>query len=331
MRFLKVGATTSVLYIAGVWVLLIAAGPVGCDSTGPGDGPTFPGNGTGSDDRELLLSYDDCGFYPVRPVWSPNCKRVAVNSYPHKEIYIYNIVSGSIDEVPNTQRSPGLLDWSPDGEWLAYQSTYDWNLYIIRPDGSENVSVYSGGMGSTGGSFSPDGRELAFGGLEGLTAADISDPNNITYRVIRESPDDGGSEGYPKWSPAGEYIARVRSFNNDNPWLEDKESYVYVTTPDGDPYEVILQDQPNWAMISLSGWSPDGRYLLLTITADSLIEKWAYEVKTGIYTQITYSPEKGLYGASGGDWGNDGRIVFCAVMFDADNPCFTLYTIGGPD
>jgi Tol biopolymer transport system component len=319
--------------MTAVSALLVLGGPVGCDTTGPSDGPTFPGNSTGSDDRELFLSYEMCGFYPTSPVWSPDCKRVAVNNYPHtdiKEIYIYDVVSGSVNEVPNTQLSPGLLDWSPDGEWLAYQSTYDFVLYIIRPDGSDNTSVYEA-IGSTGGSFSPDGRELVFGGREGLTAADISDPNDITYRVIREPLHDGGSwDGFPSWSPGGEYIARVRSLNNDNPWLEDKESYVYATTPDGDPYEVILQDQPNWAMISLSGWSPDGRYLLLTITADSLIEKWAYEVKTSIYTQITYSPEKGLYGASGGDWGNDGGIVFCACMFDQHDPCFTLYTIDAP-
>jgi Tol biopolymer transport system component len=322
---------TLIAFTAVLSVLAVGTGPVGCDSTGPSDGPTFPGNSTGSDDRELFLSYETCGFYPTNPVWSPDCKRVAVESYPGNRIYIYDVVSGSVNEVPNTQLSPALLDWSPDGEWLAYQSTYDWKLYIIKPDGSENVVVYYGGMGSTGGSFSPDGRELVFGGLEGLTAADISDPNNITYRVIRESPNDGGSwSAYPKWSPGGEYIARVRSFNNDNPWLEDKESYVYATTPDGDPYEVILQDQPNWAMISLSGWSPDGRYLLLTITADSLIEKWAYEVKTGIYTQITYSPEKGLYGAGSGDWGDNGLIVFVSCMCDQHDPCFTLYTIDAP-
>jgi len=331
MAGLEVKRVTLTLFTVFLTVLALGTGPVGCDTTGPSDGPTFPGNSTGSDNRELFLSYEMCGFYPTTPVWSPDCKRVAVESYPGNEIYIYDVVSKTVSRVPNIQRSPGLLDWSPDGEWLAYQSTYDWKLYIIRPDGSENVVVYYGGPGSTGGSFSPDGRELVFGALEGLTAADISDPNNITYRFIREPPDDGGSEGYPKWSPGGEYIARVRSFNENNPWLEDKESYVYATTPDGDPYEVILRDQPNWAMIGLSGWSPDGRYLLLTITADSLIEEWAYEVKTGIYTQITYSPEVGLYGASGGDWGSNGVIVFVSTMCDQDDPQFTLYTINAPN
>jgi Tol biopolymer transport system component len=193
MRFDKTAAKTSVLSITAVCVILIAGGPVGCDTTGPGGGSGFPGNQEGSDDREVLIFPEE--WDPTNPVWSPSCDRVAFEkSYGgYRVICIYDVATDTYEDLSATVRAPLLGDWSHNGEWIQYGTTDTWDVFVIRPDGSDNTRIYDGG-GSSGifleGSFSPDDREIAFDVGSGAVVLDISDLSNIGYRSLNPWPDD---------------------------------------------------------------------------------------------------------------------------------------------
>jgi Tol biopolymer transport system component len=271
-------------------------------------------------------------------VWSPDCDRLAFDRHGigsgTKSLCIYYVATGTYEEVPNVPQNHVLMDWSHDGEWILYYTPGDWKLYIIRPDGSDNTLISPDAIG---GSFSPDDREVVFDSGKGLTVADISDLSDIKYRLIDWIP---GSDVYARWEgkawwgPGGPYLARDRSVGDMGNIDEDIKWYVYCINAYEESYEVVLDDQPNWASIRLNGWSPDGRYLLLTIIANGLEELWAYEVKTGEYTQITFGSNTYLHLVSA-DWGNKGKIafnIFDFEMYDENHngPYNVVYSIDAP-
>jgi len=77
------------------------------------------------------------------PSWSPDSKRIAFHSerdFPggyESAIYLMNADgTGQRRLVDGVGLSP---DWSPDGRWIVFASRRDgpWDLYALRPDGSE--------------------------------------------------------------------------------------------------------------------------------------------------------------------------------------------------
>ena len=59
-----------------------------------------------------------------------------------------------------------MTAWSPDGQWLAYQSNADSDhseIWVMRPDGRDprRLTVTAGGW-SRAPTWSPDGRWLAY-------------------------------------------------------------------------------------------------------------------------------------------------------------------------
>ena len=54
--------------------------------------------------------------------------------------------------------------YSPDGQWLAFTSNRggNWDLYVMRPDGTGLRQVTSHAGKDDHAAWSPDSRELAF-------------------------------------------------------------------------------------------------------------------------------------------------------------------------
>lgn len=330
--------------VSAVGGLALVAGAVlfGCDgntpSIPPDDGPL---DEKYYDGRKVLIDPD--GFDARSPLWSPSCDKVVFQKYElplygDKWLCIYDIDEGTFTDIDNAAPSPRLYDWSPDGEWIAYQSHNNWGLYIIRPDGSENVFVYNPGIGSTSGSFSPDGEKIVFACTEGTMVADISDPYNIEFDLLPPFQDEDDFwywDGFPHWSPDGRYIARMRVYEDEFDFVI--LTRVYVIDPEaGDEgkWELLFEESADeWVGLDPVGWSPDGRYLSLMGSHNSDTEIWAYELDTEMYYRITCS---NLYShPSYGDWGANGEVVFKEFDYakyknNPDGPWHVIYTIDGP-
>jgi len=332
----------AVVSAAGGLVLLAGAALFGCNGTTPVPPPDGELGELCYDGRKVLI--EPQGFDAKNPLWSPLCDKVVFEKYelpPYGDpwLCVYHIDEATFTQIDNTAPAPRLYDWSPDGEWIAYQSRDNFWLYIIRPDGSENITVNSGPMGSTGGSFSPDGEKLAYSCSDGLTIADISDPHNIEYETLpgfEDDDDSSGWEGEPLWSPDGRYIARKRVYEDsfDIAIL----TRVYVINPEaGDEgeWELLLEMPAEEGLFSLIDWSPNRRYLLLLLGSPDYeySELCAYEVDTGGYTRITFSNKN--YHIHAGDWGTNREIVFEEFDYkkskdNPDGPYSTIYKIDAP-
>ena len=141
-------------------------------------------------DGSALTRIGDVNVYGTRhAAWSPDGSRLAfigqVNSADGNSSY--SLFTAKVDGSSLTMLgSTGwpdalepLLAWSPDGAWLAFQGVY-WTssdsigpaVYIARPDGTELRQVGSRYLGPV--SWTPDSKEVLFGGLGTLVRVDGS-------------------------------------------------------------------------------------------------------------------------------------------------------------
>jgi Tol biopolymer transport system component len=331
MNVLKVSLSFAVLVISIMWM-----GPTGCDETPVG--PSFPGGGSssGDDGREVIIRLE--GYHAIRPSWSPDCNKVVferldLEEYKGSRLYIYDVPSDTYTEVPNTESNPHSPNWSSTGEWIAYFSGSTLHTYIIHPDGTGNTRV-STGIGGGAADWSPDGKELILWNGEGLLIVDVSDPENLEYRDITPDEEDEFTGYQPGgWSPNGEYISylKIKSLDNGMGW--DYSYGLYLTDPYGTYYEVIVPDESDCGRVVLGGWSPDGRYLLIWYALGT-VDLWAFDVKAGIFKQLTFTdPDDAQVG--GFDWGSNNKIIFDSIDIERygstpDSKNRVIYKINGP-
>jgi Tol biopolymer transport system component len=113
------------------------------------------------------------------PSWSPdgknlvywiggNADQVGKDAKPKgNHLAIYNLASR---EHHLLTKEPGGYDayaqWSPDGQWIAFHrkgnSRGEWNIWMIRPDGTEATQLTTGRLESTYPSWSPDSKQIAY-------------------------------------------------------------------------------------------------------------------------------------------------------------------------
>ena len=181
----------------------------------------------------------------VGPRISPDGKQVAVVIFGENEqnIWIYDLDGDSFRRL-TFEGYNGTPTWSPDGEWIVYQSRRQDGRALYRQvaDGSgspQQITEKSAGS-QMANSWSPDGRVLAFS-QQGIWMIQMEGEGKPQIFV------DGS---FLKFSPDGKWVAYIQA--------ERGQTQIYVS-----PYS---EPEVKWLVSGEEGgaepvWAPDGSEL----------------------------------------------------------------------
>ncbi|MGH9557068.1 MAG: protein kinase domain-containing protein, partial [Terriglobales bacterium] len=184
-----------------------------------------------------------------------------------------NAEAPRIRQVARLTHDPGLSEWptwSPDGKLLAFASDRSGNfeIYVRRIEGGQDVNVTSDPGQDYQPAFSPDGQWIAF--ISTRTSRTgmikIGATFGMEFRTfggdLWVAPALGGAArrlasdaNFPVWHPDGKRIAYVSGTENHRAILE-------VPAAGGDPRTLLAGNDSRWEVVKLQ-YSPDGRWLSL--------------------------------------------------------------------
>jgi len=169
------------------------------------------------------------------------------------------------------------VDFSRDGQWVAYVAYPEGTLWRSRVDGSERLQLTVAPMEATVPRWSPDGSQIAFyviGGVKEqrlyLIGADGGTP--------KAASSGGGGEMSAYWSPDGGSM-----LYSDFPFFSAVPGKVAVHRLDLKTQKV--ETLPGSEGYFAPTWSPDGRYA----TAKALGEQriMLFDFKTNVWSELT--------------------------------------------
>lgn len=155
--------------------------------------------------------------------------------------------------------SGGELDYSNDGEWIAYINYPEESLWRMRRDGSEKQQITQPPLRAALPRWSPDGTQIAFmaanpGQRWKIFFASVADDN------LRDALPDQSNIGDPTWSPDGTQLA----FGSLAVDASAPPSAIRILNLSDSKVSVV----PGSEGMFSPRWSPDGRYLV-GISGDS--------------------------------------------------------------
>ncbi len=192
------------------------------------------------------------------PVWSPDGKQIVLSVGTRDESrqqWVYETfrinADGSGREPIKISPQDCVQDWSPAGDWIVTASSRNakigWQLYVMRPDGSDQHQITEGGNPFYV-RFSPDGRRLLYSDgtlrLRDRQGIWIVDRDSQNRRRILPT---GNATASACWSPDGQRIAVAigGSDPEDHARIEivhlDGTHRTLLTLPGRD-----IADMPDW-------------------------------------------------------------------------------------
>jgi Tol biopolymer transport system component/serine/threonine protein kinase len=186
-----------------------------------------------------------------------------------------------VTQITRLTHDAGLSEWptwSPDGSTLAFASNRngDFDIWLRRVDGGQEINVTSNASEDFQPAFSPDGNSIAFvstrasrtrmikvGQLVGNLGAhtyggDVWVVPTLGGQARRLAPDGN----FPVWHPSGRKIAYVSG-------PEAHRSILEVTLEGGTPAPVVASESSSWDIVRIR-YSPRASWITFE-TADNEI------------------------------------------------------------
>ena len=244
------------------------------------------------------------------PVPSRDGKKLFVQGWrPRGELIRYDANSKHFAPYLSGISAMGL-DFSRDGEWVAYNDASDGTMWRSKTDGTQKLQLVFAPMSAYLPRWSPDGKQLAFFGHP------PGEPWQI-YVVPAQggTPElvysNGTNLADPTWSPDGKSLA----FGGNS--LNNQGSAVYVL----DLKTRTASKLPGSDGLYSPRWSPDGRYIA-AIPLDSL-KIMLFDLHSQTWT------ERAKIFVAYPTWSRDSRYIYFDGSLDSEEGYFRVRIADG--
>ena len=185
----------------------------------------------------------------------------------------------------------------------TYREEGNRELYLMNPDGSEQINITKHRADDVSGTWSPTGEQILFASdrdrFPGSWDLYLMDADGESVQPVFEK---SAARRHPTWSPDGEHIAYTRTVGG--------VGYVYIATSDG-------KNEERMAIGGSPAWSPDGSEIAYVVrVAPDRLNIYILNVRTR--KQKHFFPPDDISTAREPAWSPDGSKL--AFMWHQKRP-----------
>ncbi len=186
----------------------------------------------------------------ITPSINPAGTKIAFSSNRNGfwDLYIFDLLTTEIIQLTDTRAYDGNPTWSPDGQWLAYESYHINNLDIFIQDIDQTqgpIPLTNHPAADFSPSWSGQGRKISFittrNGIQEVWYADLDSTENDKAVRVKNLP--GVSVNHPTWTTDGRYLSWSIVTEEGNHSLVTWDS----NQPEKNPVLTGTGDWPLWA------------------------------------------------------------------------------------
>jgi TolB protein len=199
-------------------------------------------------DGSSQIQLTDHESHDYLPAWTPDGKQISFTSWrqepgeENSEPHFYIMNADGSDErrfLPFSPKTSTSIEWSPDGEKIAYTKKtgeMSGEIFVANRDGSKEYQLTGNGAYNGSAAFSPDGSQIAYYSQnDTVSALVVCRTDGSEKKLILNR----GLNWYPGWSPDGKWL--VYTIQSDT--SDGKDIDIYAIRAAENEVAVKLVDQ----------------------------------------------------------------------------------------